>query len=380
MKRSPIQCFELEEWFRSFAFRPGMVNLSPSNPISPTIGELLDLAGASIADVSALSLDYSQTAGASPTREGVAALYEDLDLEHVVVTSGATEAILLTLEAVIDAGTRVVVEYPLYGIYEPLLELLGAEIVRCELRAADGYDYDFASLEHLVRAHRAELMIVNPYNNPTGHGVTSEQALQTLVEISDRTSCRIWSDDVFRFVALDGVGLRSPLDLKPDAISVGDMTKAWGLGGLRIGWLACRDEEVIERALNTRDYTSNSNSIVSERLAEYALSVRGALLDSALNVARAARLAVDRFIRDSRGALSWIPPIGGYCGWIEVHVDDPSSVTELCATLTKQRNYLVLPGSVFGPTWNGFIRIGLSAGSENLLRGLDALVTEAGLR
>ena len=276
-----------------------MVNLSPSNPISPTVGELLNLAGASFADVSELSLDYSQTAGASSTRQAVAALYEDLDSEHVVVTSGATEAILLTLEAVIDSGTRVVVEHPLYGIYEPLIELLGAEVVRYELRAADGYDYDFANLEDLVRSHRAELMIINPYNNPTGRGVASEQALQALVEISERTSCRIWSDDVFRFVALDGARLRSPLDLKPDAISVGDMTKAWGLGGLRIGWLACRDKAVIERALNTRDYTSNSNSIVSERLAELALSVRGALLDSAVNVARTARVAVDRFIRDS---------------------------------------------------------------------------------
>ena len=73
-------------------------------------------------------------------------------------------------------------------------------------------------------------------------------------------------------------------------------------------------------------------------------------------------------------------PAGGYCGWIEVHVDDPSSVTELCATLTNEHNFLVLPGSVFGPRWNGFIRIGLSVGSESLLRGLDALVMEAGLR
>lgn len=379
MKRPPLQCFELEEWFRRFAFRPGMINLSPSNPISPTIGELVDLAGVSLDDLRDLSLDYSQTAGASTTRSAVAGLYENLEPDDVVVTSGATEAILLALEAIVDTGTRVVVEHPLYGIYEPLLELLGADVVRYELRAEDRFEYDFPRLDRLVRDHRAELLIVNPYNNPTGHGVASEFALNKLVELSADTGCRIWSDDVFRLANLDGTGLHSPLDLAPDAISVGDMTKAWGLGGLRIGWLACRDMSVIDRALNSRDYTTNSNSIVSERLTEYALSAREHLLASALNIAREARTAIEGFVAKSDGALSWIPPAGGYCGWIAIHVDDPGSVSEICARLTEKRDYLLLPGSVFGATWSGYVRVGLAAGAQKLVDGLSALLEEAGL-
>jgi len=378
VKESRLPCFELEEWFRRFAFVPGMVNLSPSNPASPTVGDLLELTGTPLSDLRGLSLDYSQTAGVSSLRQAVAALYEDLDAEQVVVTSGATEAVLLVLEAIIDRGARVVIESPLYGIYEPLLHLLGAEVTRYELAARDGFEYDFGRLEQLVQTSRAELLIVNPYNNPTGRGLASASSLDTLVELSARAGCRVISDDVFRYATLHGVALRSPLDAAGDAISVGDMTKAWGLGGLRIGWLACRDSSVIERALNTRDYTTNSNSIVSERLAEYALSVRGRLLDSALDVARETCSRVDQFIRHSRGALSWYPPLGGYCGWIEVHVDDAPPVPDLCASLVKTRNLLMLPGAVFGPKWDRFVRVGLAVGSERLVAGLDALLEEAG--
>jgi aspartate/methionine/tyrosine aminotransferase len=377
MKRSPLQRFELEAWFRNFAFRPGMVNLSPSDPVSPTIGELVSLAGVTLEDLAGLNLDYSQTAGAASVRAAVAELYADLDPDDVVVTSGATEAILLALEAVVDSGTAVIVEHPLYGIYEPLLELLGARIVRYELQTSDRYEYDFSLLERLIRTHKAEMIIVNPYNNPTGRGIASEGALEQLVETASRHRCRIWSDDVFRLANLDGTGLRSPVDLTPDAISVGDVTKAWGLGGLRIGWLACRDHAMVERVLNTRDYTTNSNSIVSERLAEHALSARGRLLDNALRGAREAREALDGFVRSTRGELSWIPPVGGYSGWISVRLNRLESLVNVCVTLCEEHDYLVLPGSVFGAEWNSFVRVGLAAGAEPLIEGLRALLAVA---
>lgn len=379
MKRPPLHCFELEEWFRRYAFCPGMVNLSPSNPISPTIGEVLALAGATLGGLAELSLDYSQTAGAFSTRAAVAKLYQDLDPEHVVVTAGATEAILLGLEATVNPGARVVVESPLYGIYEPLLQLLGAEVTRYELRRSDAYEYDLERLEELVRTTRAELVVINPYNNPTGRGLATEAAITELVELAARRHCQIWSDDVFRLVSLQGPGLASPLDLTHDGVSVGDMTKAWGLGGLRIGWLACRDDAVIERVLNTRDYTTNSNSIVSERIAEHALTAGAALLDGALSVARESAETVDRFVGGSHGLLSWVPPAGGYCGWVEVHVDDATALPDLCASLADARRYLLLPGIVFGPQWSGFVRIGLAAGGEQLVGGLTALLEEAGL-
>ncbi len=369
--------FELEHFFRRFAFQPDMINLSPSNPISPTVGDILELAGLPPTALQEVALDYSETAGAWPLRVAIAELYDDLEPEQVMVTSGAVEAIVLVLEAIVEPGTRVVLENPIYGSYAPLLHLLGAEVTPYELSSANGYEYDFERLEELVRESRAELVIVNPYSNPTGRGLASASSLAALAELSARTGCRVVSDEVYRHATLDGEPLPSALDTAHDAISIGDMTKAWGLGGLRIGWLACRETALIERALNTRDFTTNSIAIVSEKLAEYALSVRKPLLDGPICKARTALSDVDRFIEDSKGALSWHPPIGGYCGWIEVHADSATPVAALCDRLAERRSLLILPGAVFGPQWGRFLRIGLAVGGELLVTGLGALLEEA---
>ncbi len=218
---------------------------------------------------------------------------------------------------------------------------------------------------------------MNPYNNPTGRGLASASSLVSLTELTARTSCKVFCDEVFRHATSNEDPLPSILDTAPDAIAIADMTKAWGLGGLRIGWRACRDNAILERALNTRDFTTNSNSIVSEKLVEHALSVRELLLDAALCKARSALSDVDRFIEDSRGALSWYRPVGGNCGRIKVHVGSATSVPELCAKLAATGNYLILPGVVFGDRWVRFLRVRLAAGGEQLVAGFGALLQEA---
>jgi aspartate/methionine/tyrosine aminotransferase len=369
--------FELEDYFRRFAFKQEMVNLSPSNPISPTVGEILEIAGMPPTALQGLSLDYSETAGAWPLREAIATLYDDLQPDQVIVTSGGVEAIMLTLEALIRPGTSVVMETPIYGSYEPLLRLLGAQITYYELAEDDAYEYDLERLERLVLDNRAELLVVNPYNNPTGRGIASTAALSSLAELSSRTGCKVISDEVFRQVTIDGDPLPSLLDGAQDAIVISDMTKAWGLGGLRIGWMASRDNSLLERALNTRDFTTNSNSIVSEELALHALSARRPLLEASLAKAREALADLSRFIADSHGALSWHPPIGGYCAWLAVNVDAGMSVPDLCSRLAEKQNYLILPGVVFGARWSRFLRVGLAAGGKQLVAGLDAFLQEA---
>ena len=209
MKESRLPCFELEEWFRRFAFVPGMVNLSPSNPVSPTVGDLLELTGTPLSDLRGLSLDYSQTAGVSSLRQAVAALYEDLDAEQVVVTSGATEAVLLVLEAIIDRGARVVIESPLYGIYEPLLHLLGAEVTRYELAARDGFEYDFDRLEQLVRTSRRGVVDREPVQQPdrtrTGECLLARHPCRAV------SSCRLSGDKRRRVPLRDPSRRRAPL-------------------------------------------------------------------------------------------------------------------------------------------------------------------------
>ncbi|MHB1510817.1 MAG: aminotransferase class I/II-fold pyridoxal phosphate-dependent enzyme [Acidimicrobiales bacterium] len=369
-----LPVFALEEWFRRFAFVPGMTNLSPSNPSSPRVAELLALSGKTIDEVGSVSLDYGETKGAPALREAIAGLYETLSPDDVMVTSGAVEAITVCLVALVGRGTRVVLETPIYGSYEPLLRRLGAEVATYELSPADSYEYDADRLADLLEKTRAELLVVNPFNNPTGRGIDSPGAFREVVALAAELGTKVLSDEVFRQIDLVGLPLPSVLDLGEGGVAIGDMTKPWGLGGLRIGWLATRDRELLERALNVRDYTTNSNSSVSEHLAEVALAARGPLIERALAGARESLAAVDSLIRASAGALSWVAPVGGYCGWVEVGSERELSVPELCAELALDTHQLLLPGVVFGQQWSRHVRIGLTAGAAPLCAGLEALL------
>jgi aspartate/methionine/tyrosine aminotransferase len=370
----PMPTFALEEWFRRFAFIPGMINLSPSNPLAPSLAELLDQAGLPRDVLGSVSLDYGETKGAPALREAIAKLYSSVSPDDIVVTAGALEAITLVLATIVKKGTPVVLETPIYGSYEPLLRRLGATVIAFELRAADGFGYDFSRLSELVRDSHAELLIANPFNNPTGRGIDSSAALAAVAELTTTAGVRIVCDEVFRPVNLDGDELASALDLLDDAIVLADMTKPYGLGGLRIGWVASRDTHLAEHVCNLRDYTTNSNATLSEKLAEIALSVRGSLLRPAIAVARDSRDVVESLLKESGGVLRWTRPSGGFCGFIEVACDTERPVAEICAEVALETHQLLLPGAVFGEAYSHYIRIGLAAGGKALREGLLTLL------
>ena len=351
-----------------------MVNLSPSSPISSTIDDILSLAEVSISAIGNVSLDYSETAGAWTLRQAIAALYDDLKPEQVIVTNGAVESIAITLAALVEPGTRVVLEDPIYGSYGPLLNLLGAEVTRYELAADNAYGYDFARLEELVRAKRSQVVIVNPYNNPTGRGLSSASSLASIAALSERTGARLVCDEVFRHISLHGEALPSALDLSEGAVAIGDMTKAWGLGGLRIGWLACRDTAVMERALNTRDFTTNSNSSVSEVLAELALSVREQLLDDALRSASTRSFGIGPVRSGLRGRVQLASPHR----WLLRVVAGPGRMRETGGRAVRRarrdRGIPLPPRRGVRAPVGPLFRVGMAADSDAMVAGLEAFL------
>lgn len=368
-----LEVFELETWFRRYAFEPGMVNLSPSNPASLSVAELLELAGVDRGELMARSLDYGETTGAPELRAAIASLYDDVDPTWVIVTCGAVEAIALGLGALVRRGMSVVLETPIYGSYAPLLRVLGATVHPYRLSAADGYRYDFDRLASLVETSAAELIVVNPFNNPTGRGIDSDAALHALATVAAGHGARVLADEVFRPSDLFGGPLPSLLESVPDGVVIGDCTKPWGLGGLRIGWIAVNDEALRAEICNLRDYTTNSNAVVSEWLATVALGVRDVLSMRALEGARVALDEVERYVSSTGGALSLVRPTGGYSALVEVRDHHGLAVTERCRRLAERTGQLLLPGAVFTPELAASVRIGLAAGGPRLVRGLQAL-------
>ena len=370
--RTPQQ-FRLERWFAEFEFVAGISNLAGSGAESPTTAELLALDGP---DAQALylatGLDYIESAGTPALRSEIAGLHPGLSPEHILVTTGASEAILLLQWALLEPGDNVVVEEPCYQSHAEVATALGAEVRRMPLREEHGWQPDPTTLRGLLN-RRTKLVFINHPHNPTGSTLAAAQ-LTALARAAEGAGAILVSDEVFRPIALDGQATPSVTALSGQAVALGDLSKPWGLGGLRVGWVACRDARLLARLGEVRDYTTMCTSGPAEHLAAIALRHGEALLAPRLANARANRDDLAALVDRAAGLLRWQRPGSGYSAWLRL--PDGVEAAPFCRRLAEQRSLLLLPGGVFGEDYACYLRIGFGGDRSRFLAGLATLEPE----
>lgn len=367
--RAPHQ-FSLERWFAAFEFIPGMRNLAGSGAEPPSARELLALDGPeATARYLETALDYIENPGGERLRAAIAAFHPGITPEQVRATSGASEAILLLIWTQLQSGDNVVVEDPCYASHAEVAAALGAEVRRLPLRAEDGWKPDPERLAALVD-RRTRLVLINHPHNPSG-AVLDASELQALIRVAESAGAILASDEVFRPIALDGTPMPSAVTLSERAVSIGDLSKPWGLGGLRVGWLASHDAEILRRAAHARDYTTMCGSGPAERLAEIALRHASTLLAPRMAGARENRRLLAAAIERSEGRLVWQAPAAGYSAWVQL--PDGIEAEPFCRSLALERSVLLLPGSVFGDAYRRYLRIGIGGAPETFGAGLAIL-------
>jgi aspartate/methionine/tyrosine aminotransferase len=349
-----------------------MCNIAGSGAEPPTTAELLALDGPeATARYLALGLDYIENPGGDALRAAVAHMHAGLGPHQVRITTGASEAILLLLWTQLQPGDNLVVADPCYQSHAEVAETLGAEVRRLALRPEEGWKPDPERLARLLD-HHTRLVILNYPHNPSGAALNGAE-LATLVHTTEKAGALFVADEVFRLIALDGTPMPSASEISARAVAIGDLSKPWGLGGLRVGWLAGRNTQVLRAVSEARDYATMCCSAPAEFLAEIALRHSQSLLAPRLVTARANRAALAAWIDASRGLLRWQPPSAGYTAWIQL----PTGVhaEPLCRHLAQEHSVLLLPGSVFGQHYEGLVRIGTGGDPETLRAGMAALDT-----
>src|SRR5437588_5334848 len=331
--------FHLERWFAEFEFVSGMRNLAASAPFAVTTRELLELEDAeTTAHYLNLGLDYTENTGSESLRQAIANLYATLKAEDVQVTLGASEALLLLVWALVKPGENIVVEDPCYENITGVAQTLGLEVRRLPLRQEDGWKPDPEKLAQLIDAKTRLVYLIHPHN-PTG-SVLSREEMLTIAAMTECVGAILVNDEVFRLVALDGEPMPSIVDVVEQAVSIGDMSKPWGLGGLRVGWVASRQHELLQRISEARDYSSMCCSAPSVFLAELALRHSAQVLTPRLAIARANRDRLAQAIAHSQGTLSWQPPHAGYTCFVQLPTH--LSSTEFCRHLAQEKRVLLL--------------------------------------
>ncbi len=339
------------------------INLSESgvHPLTPR--ELLSKRA--LTEALGVELGYSQTNGTTELREEIALLYPGARPSQILTTSGSSEANFLLMWSRIEPGDEVVFELPNYMQMWGLLRGFGAKVKTFRLREDLGWQPDLDELRRVVTKRTKLIVLTNP-NNPTG-AVLSAEAMDAIVALARKSGAWILADEVYRGAERDGVRTPSFWGRCEKVIVVNGLSKAYGLPGLRIGWIA-GPEDVVKRTWPYHDYTTISPSALSDRLARFALvpETRERLLGRTRGILNRNFPILEAWLRRRKGVFSFVPPRAGAICFVRYAMKANS--TALAERILRDRSVLVVPGDHFAT--DGYLRLGFGSEPAVLRAGL----------
>ena len=357
--------FALERYFARYEFAVRHL-LSSSDCESMSIQDLLSLEPGAGERFLGHRLGYTESSGSPSLRQRVCGLYAGIGAEQVLVTAGAEEAIFLFMHAALEEGGHVVVQQPCYQSLFEVARGIGCPVTGWLAREEDRWAPDLDELKRLIRPE-TKVLIVNTPHNPTGSHMEPGR-FRALASLADERGIILFSDEVYRGLERrESDRLPAACDLSPLAVSLGVMSKTYGLAGLRIGWGATRNDRVRARMASLKDYTTICSSAPGEFLAEVALR-HGEAIAARSRALIASNLALlDAFFARHKDSFSWQPPQAGPIAFPRLLRGE---VESFCDRLAREKSVLLLPGTVYGDTGNHF-RIGF--GRKSLPEGLRCL-------
>lgn len=360
-----IRPFGVEQWMNEWETRCEW-NLAETCVDSLTVGELLALAGLGDDHLETLlpvRLVYGAIEGSDRLRAAIAALYETRSPAEVLVTHGAIGANQLAYLALVEPGDRVVSIVPTYQQHASLPEAFGADVRLLRLREEDGWLPDLDELRRLVDGHAKVIAFANP-NNPTG-ALMDRGLLEDVVAIARDAGAWILADEVYRGVDQDEPGTTASVtDLYEKGVSVGSMSKAFSLAGLRLGWLAGPARFLHDVSVH-RDYSTISVGMLDDALATVALEHADAVLARSREIVRENLGLLADWVAAEPG-VEFVRPRGGTIALLRI--DRPLPSRDLCVDLLRETGVLMTPGSALD--MEGYVRIGYANERAILEEGL----------
>ncbi|HEY4216209.1 MAG TPA: aminotransferase class I/II-fold pyridoxal phosphate-dependent enzyme [Gemmatimonadaceae bacterium] len=357
-----IADFALERYFAKWEF--AVRHVLCASDIEPVgLSELLSLADDdSRSRWDALRLGYTESLGLPALREEIAELYPGLGADDVMTFAGAEEAIFLGMHAMLQAGDHAVVVWPAYQSLHEVARSIGAAITFVPLDP-NGWTLDVNAVAAAMRPN-TRVIVINFPHSPTGAQIDPEQ-FERLKTIAELHGVHLLSDEVYRLLEHGTAPLPTAAAASDRGVSVGVMSKAFGLAGLRIGWLATRNASLRARFAALKDYTTICNSAPSEILALTALRAKATLLQRARTIIADNLTVLDEFFRNHADRVTWTSPRAGSVCFPKLR---NGSVDEFCAALVEREGVLLLPASQFGYPGNHF-RLGY--GRRDMVEGLS---------
>lgn len=363
-----IKPFAVEEWMNAWE-EGARFNIAETCVDSVSLDELFALTGedrdAFFQEFSARRLTYGAIEGAPAFKQGVCKLYKTITPENVVPTHGAAGANHHVFYSLVEPGERVVSIMPTYQQLYSIPESFGADVQLLHLRQENDYLPDLDELRRLVTPGTKMICINNP-NNPTG-ALMSTGLLQQIVEIARSVGAYVLCDEVYRHLTQTDEWCESIVDLYEKGISVSSMSKVFSLAGLRLGWIATRDMDVVKSCLSHRDYDLVSCGMFDETVAAVALKHSDKLLARNRAIVRENLAILDGWVK-SEPRLTYTKPMAGTTALVYYDYDVPSY--QFCEQMYRETGAFVTPGDCFEQPHS--VRIGYASDTQVLKDGLNA--------
>jgi aspartate/methionine/tyrosine aminotransferase len=366
-----IERFALERWMTRWELEvdydiceSGILPLSLSDLyglLDPNVA--IDLA----AEIAGMPLGYSEARGTLALRTALAGTYDDVTPDDVLVTTGAIEANFLVFNTLLRPGDHVLAVSPAYQQLHSVPRAIGAEVDLWQVVPGEhGFAYDLDDLERLLRPD-TRLIVINSPHNPTGALLGSDE-LDRVLELARERDAWVLSDEAYRWLELpDGPPLPDPARNRYErAISVGTLSKPFGMPGLRVGWFAATGE-IAQQAWALRDYLTLSPGKISDAVARVAIEHRERVFARNREIMAANLACAREWFATHADVASWVEPRAALLAMMKYHL--PFDSETLADRLAAEAKVMLAPGSAFG--MEGHLRIGIGQRPDVFAAGLE---------
>jgi len=363
--------FRLETHFSKWEFK-ARYHMTASDAESISLRDLLAMATPAERDAfEGMSLGYTETFGAPDLRETIATTYQRQSATDILCFAGASEGIFAANTVILDKDSHAIVVTPNYQSHETLPVAI-CEATGVPLDPDDGWSLDIDRVRDAIKPN-TKLVTINFPHNPTGTILPLDRYM-ALVELCRTHGIYILHDEIFNGLGPTGTQhLPFIADVYERGLSLNVMSKSFGLPGLRIGWIACQDAEILSAMERMKHYLSICNSGPSERLTNIALNNRDRLLQRNCGIVDANLPKWEAFFARHPDLFDWYRPDGSCMAF--PRYKGPEGVEEFCRSAVEDSGVLLLPSTIYrsdlGPTPTDRFRLGY--GRHGLDEGLAAL-------
>jgi aspartate/methionine/tyrosine aminotransferase len=338
-----IPQFALERYFGEYEFSAPYM-LSGADCETWTPGEIFALEEGSLDAFCAMRLSYTESQGEPALRTEISAFTDDIGPDQCVVFAGAEEAIFITMHTLLSPGDHAVVLFPAYQSLHEVARYIGAEVSYWQMHEEDGWRPSMDELRALIRPE-TRCIVVNTPHNPTGFHFSAAEMAE-LIAIADEHDVWLISDEVYRFGEYDQAALLPAVASQyAKGISIGVMSKSFGLAGLRLGWIATQDAELVRRIISWKDYTTICTSAPAEFLSTIALRHTDTIIARNQKILNEnLTLLMDFFARHADLFSCQEPLAGPVC--FPRYLGDEGAAA-FCDTVVRETGVLLLPSTAF---------------------------------